>query len=184
MKPFLLAVALGGFLLVRAAGAAGFNDEQHQALDETVGSVLAGFRQDRGHLNSMLEGLTGAYAASGYVKDAGSRDVLARLRAEADRLDNEVVKLDATVALHRTDDRNPAAMLYLLAREQSLSFAIYRWVRSVTEIADLANASARRNDALFAGLSTGMIQTGEAEQDTLSTAILGITGVLGPAPTP
>lgn len=182
MKILLLTCALCAFLVVRPAGAAGFTDEQHRTLDGIVGSVLEEFRQDRGHMKSLLEGVSAAYAASGYDKDTGSRDVLARLRAEAERLDNEVVKLDATISMHRADDHNPAAMLYLLAREQNLGFAIYKWVRSVTEIADLANAAARRSDPPFARLCTGMIQVGETEQDTLSTAILGLTGVLGAAP--
>ena len=70
-------------------------------------------------------------------------------------------------------------MLLLLSREQVLGFHLYKWIRTATELTDLTNASSNRSDPLIAKFTTEMIVTAEAGQETLSTAIQGITGVLG-----
>ena len=169
LRPVLLVVT--GLLISAAVATAGFSDEQYQQFDHLVDSVRTGLKEDAGNIDALLQALGDAYDHSGYSRDAGSRDVYQRLSGEGGRLKGEIAKLDDEVAGQRLRDRDPAVMLWLLSREQAVSFRLYKWSRSVTEITDLANASAHRRDPAGGRLSTLLMQEGEAQQDTLGTAI-------------
>ena len=52
----------------------------------------------------------------------------------------------AFVSRHRAKSNNPVVMLLLLSREQGTGFHVYKWIRTATELTNLANAAAHRND--------------------------------------
>ena len=178
-KPRVLVLLCGLLLFSGRVGAAGFTDDQHALLDHIVESVLADDRQKMDQFDTMLENVASAYSGSVYGKDPGSLQILKQLREQATTLKAEITKVGALVLAHRVEDANPAVMLLLLSREQTLGFHLYKWIRTTAELTDLANASSKHNDPLIAKFTTEMIETAEAGQETLSTAIQGITGVLG-----
>jgi hypothetical protein len=157
---FTLLLLAAPLLIVHPA-AAGFSNEQHKEFDCVLQSAMDGLKQDVGNMDSMLKALGEAYARSAYGKDAASENMRQQLGAEAAQLKGEITRLESDIARHRAFNRDPAVMIFLL----------YKWVRGVTEMADLANASAGKNDSAANELFAGMIRFYESQQDTLGTAI-------------
>ena len=100
------------------------------------------------------------------------------MAAEAGRIKEAIAQLNREVVELRGRDNVPAVMLYVLSREQAVSFIPYRWCRSITEITDLANASVRRTDPQGEQISTLLMHEGEAQQDTIATALQSIANTL------
>ena len=174
---------LAGLCFVQTADAGGgeFSAGQKDLLDHIVDTGLAGLGQQPTQMETMLTNVAAAYTASGYDKDPTAREIVQHLRDEAVRLKEEIAQLTAFISRHRAESGNPVVMLLLLSREQGAGFHVYHWIRTATELTDLADAAAHRHDALVARFTTAMITTAEADQETFDTAIQGLTGVLGTA---
>lgn len=164
-------LALSVLALGRQAAASSFTPEQLKTLDGMVSTAISGLRDDAANMDALLKALGDAYDHSGYGKDPNSRAVREHFVTEAGKIKDLIRQVDQAVAALRARENIPPVMVYLLSREQAASFEVYKWCRSVIELTDLANASVGRIDAAGSELSTLMIREGEAQQDTISTAI-------------
>ena len=153
------------------AAAAGFTTEQYTSLDGTVGTTISGLKDDGANMDALLKALGDAYNRSTYGKEPASQNARENLVAQSNKLKQLIVQVNGVVDSLRPHDSIPAVMVYVLSREQTVSFEVYKWCRSVIELTDLANASVRHYDAEGAQLATLMMHEGEAQQDTISTEI-------------
>jgi hypothetical protein len=181
MKPLLTAVGLAVFIgvITPSAHGEGFNDEQFQALNGLLGSNAASLQEDADkRLDLVLQALGEAYQGSSYHDNKAAESVRTKITQEAAALKTAIAALQKEVAANHDRANNPAVMLLLLSKEQSINFKIYRWIRTAVEFNDLAHASSGSHDDLTGEFLGKMINNHETVDDVLGSSMQAIAMLL------
>ena len=176
IRCFCIAISI---LLFSASAWAELNEEQYRSLDEVLSSTLSALQGDADKsLDLVMDAVAEAYGGSSYSNNPAAEGVRRRLSDECSGLKTIIAGLGREIKAARSGARDPAVMIVLLSKEQAVSFQVYRLVRSAAEMADLAHATSRRDNATSGEFLTKLMQNHEIYQDTISLAIQGTASTL------
>jgi len=169
-KTLVLACVIAGCL-----SASGQDDlsNANRVLAESVHLLRQSADSD---VDLVLKAVAEAYSGSGYKNNPAAEAVRSRLGSEGERL-----KRDCTAVLREMSSKpgSSGAVIVHLSKAQMMSVKIYRWIRSATEMADLAHATSGRSNAETGEYFTNLIQTHEALQDVIGAKIQTIAADTG-----
>ena len=162
-----------------------FTTDQYIALDGLLGDNLDIFQNDADKWIDLLAGiLDDSYKGSAYLNNVEAEGVRTRLKAEGAKLREEIIATIEEIRTERPKDSNPATMILLLSKEQTLSCKFYSWVRNVMEISALAYANSGRRDELAGKMISELIKAHENLQNIAGISIQGVVTAVLNKPTP